>query len=79
MQRYEFDNILSCQLKADSRQCANKFVKTSGIFHIGKWFCAERCINDDSDIRQFNEMEEKNAKMISEQGAESSEEGEIDL
>ena len=46
---------------------------------MGKWFCAERCINDDKDIQLFNEMEEKNSKMLAEQGAEESEEGEIDL
>ena len=46
---------------------------------MGKWFCAERCINDDKDIQLFNEMEEKNSKMLAEQAAEESDEGEIDL
>ena len=38
--------------------CDAKFVKSSGIFTIGKYFCGEDCINDDVDVKQFNEMEE---------------------
>ena len=79
LKRFETDNIITCQLKCDQRSCDKKFIKTTGIFHVGKWFCAERCINDDKDIQLFNEMEEKNSKMLAEQAAEESEEGEIDL
>ena len=61
--RYESDNIISCQLRADGRACNNKFVKSSGIFSVGKWLCCEGCLGDDSDIRSFNEMEERAAKM----------------
>jgi len=50
---------MKCQLKAGGeRTCDKKFVKAGGIFHVGKYFCAEACINDDEDIKSFNEMEE---------------------
>ena len=72
------DNILTCQLKG-ARTCANKFIKAGGIFTVGKWICSEPCMNEDSDIKQFNDMEEKNSKLQAEQDAEESEEVEIDL
>lgn len=79
LQRYETDNIISCQLKSDSRTCTKKFVKSTGIFTVGKWCCTEACINDDVDIKIYNDLEEKNSRMLADQDADLSEEGEIDL
>ena len=55
-------------------------MKSTGIFHVGKWLCSEACISDDDDIKKFNEMEENTAKLLAEEAAdEESEENEIDL
>ena len=71
---------MSCQLSCPDRKCDKKFVKASAIFTVGKYFCGESCINDDSDIKRFNELESQAAKLQAEQEAEEeSEEGEIDL
>lgn len=58
LQRFESDNIMKCMKRAGESTCDKKFVKASGIFHLGKYFCAEPCINEDDDIKRFNEMEE---------------------
>ena len=79
LKRYESDNIMSCQLKAETRKCDKQFVKASGLFSVGKYFCAEACIDDDDDIKRFNAQEAEAAKMKAEQDAEESEEYEIDL
>ena len=71
---------MSCQMKGSAKpSCDAKFVKSSGIFTIGKYFCGEDCINDDVDVKQFNEMEEQNARLEADLQADLSEEGEIDL
>jgi len=49
---------MTCQLRGD-RSCDKKFVKANGIFLVGKYMCSEACINDDADIKSFNEMEEQ--------------------
>jgi hypothetical protein len=54
-------------------------VKSTGIFHIGKWLCAEACITDDDDIKKFNEMEENAAKLLAEEAVDDESDGEIDL
>ena len=69
MHRFESDNILKCQLRAGVRTCQKKFVKSVGIFHVGKYLCSETCFSDDDDIKKFTEMEENSAKLLAEEGA----------
>ena len=65
----------------DGHKCDKKFVKASGVFTLGKYFCTESCINDDDDIKKFNKMEEESQRMQAEAKAleNDSDEGEIDL
>lgn len=49
---------MTCQLKDNGRTCDAKFVKASGLFTVGKYFCSEACIDADEDMKRFNEMEE---------------------
>lgn len=80
LKRYEVDNIMTCMLRSGTRSCKTQFVKSTGIFHLGKYLCAEKCINDDDDIKKFNELEENSAKLEAENAADDlSDEGEIDL
>ena len=80
LKRFTGDNILSCQLRSGARSCKTRFVKSTGIFNIGKWLCSEACVNDDDDIERFNELEAQAAKLQAENDVnEESEEGEIDL
>jgi len=68
-----------CQLKTANRTCSAKFVKATGIFTVGKYFCTEACIDADDDVKRFNEMEAQSKRLEAELGDDGSDEGEIDL
>ena len=72
---------MKCQLRQGERTCDKLFVKATGIFTLGKYFCKEKCIDEDDDIKTFNKMEEESARMAAEAEAmqDLSSEGEIDL
>ena len=72
---------MTCHLRSGGRTCPKKFIKSSGFFQIGKYLCSETCINDDDDIKKFNELEEQSAKLENEAAADDdlSSEGEICL
>ena len=56
-------NSISCEMEG----CTNKFLKTSGVFVDGKWFCSEMCNNQCKEqkpkaIEPENEVKEESAK-----------------
>lgn len=88
LKKYELEHLTPCQLKLDGdvgseigctkmKGKAQKFLKTNGHFHFGKWFCSTECGDRDDDVKAIVKMEEE--KGAAQAAEEFSSEGEIDL
>ena len=56
---------------------AQKFLKTNGIFRLGKWFCSDECSERDDDVKHIVKMEEEKGAALA--AGDLSDDVEIDL